>query len=161
MREQSVVGSYSLPYTARVEWIPFVIFGILGALITLPLAPLVVRSPAELPVLLFIWVPIALFLLWLAWHRIVLLPDKLCYYAPFSRREMRFVDITRVELHPVSRGVALRIYDRATTNPLMISVKPFSKRSIAIVIDAIAAHAPGVALDEEARQLRGGVLRRL
>jgi|GEM_PF-4836238 hypothetical protein len=159
MGQQDVAGPYILPYTARAGRAPFIIFPILGGVISLLLVPLVLQSLSAWPLFLLLWGAIGLFLFWIGSSKIVLLPDRICYHTAFSRREMRFADIARVEVRAVpgrSGSYFIQIADRFAGKPLRISFRAFRKRDVAIVIDAIATHAPSVILDEGARQLRAG-----
>jgi hypothetical protein len=64
MGHQNVTEGYSLPYAVRPSWLPFIIFFIIGGLITFTLLPPIANS-SGLPPLLLVWVPIGGFLLWL------------------------------------------------------------------------------------------------
>lgn len=172
MRQQISTGSYSLPYTVRPARAVLIFIFFLGIIISLLLLSLIQRGPsAILPVLLLlciVWGFIGTWMLNVVSKRIVLLPDRICYRTLFSQHEMRFVDITHVELERVRRKgyrtnrvvhYFLRIDDSSSDKPLLINTKPFSKRNLAIVVDAIATHALSATLDDDAQQLRESAFR--
>jgi hypothetical protein len=93
-------------------------------------------------------------------NKIILLPDKLRYNTLFSSKEMFFADISRVTVKVVhGRGGGYIRIDARSGNPLLISMKPFSKRNMSIVVDVIATCAPTAVLDENAHLLREGTFR--
>ena len=161
MERQNVTEGFSLAYAARPSWSPFIIFFMIGGLITLTLLPLIANSSA-LPLLLLVWAPIGVFLLWLGSYKIVLLPGKLHYNMLFSRKEMFFADITRVAVkvvHGRGAGYILQVYGNSSDKPLAINVRPFRMRDISIVVDAIATYVPSATLDAIAREMRAGTFR--
>ena len=169
MRHQNTMGTYKLPYTAKSERKSIVILIIFGTLISLPVLSILERGPtATLPVIIFLcllWSSIGVLMLNVVSQKIVLLPDRVIYRTLFSKRETPFRDITYVARESTMRRgyrgsqsiqYILRIEDRFSSNSLLINTKPFSKRNLSIIIDAIATHAPSVTLDESVRQLREG-----
>jgi hypothetical protein len=166
MRQQISTGRYSLPYTVRSERAALIVIFFLGIIISLLLLSLIQRGPsAILPVLLLlciVWGFIGTWMLNVVSKRIVLLPDRICYRTLFSQHEMRFEHITRVELERVRRKgyrtnrvvrYFLRIDDNSSDKPLLINTKPFSKKNLAIVVDAIATHALSATFNDDVRQI--------
>jgi hypothetical protein len=171
MRNKNETEPYSLPYTVRVGRASLIILFVLAVFISLLILSLIGRSLAALiPVVVLIciiWACIGVLMVFIATQRIVLLADRISYRKLFSQREMPFEDIVHVSLERVvssgyrSRAIRyfLRIDDRFSNKPLLINTKPFSKRNLSIIIDALATHAPNVTLDESVRQLRDGTFR--
>ena len=166
MGQQNAAMSYSLPYAVRVSWPPFVIFTVLGLLISFPLLSIIQRGPsAVLPVvviLCMVWGSIGILLLVIGLQKIVLLPDRIRYTSLFLRREMLFSDIRRIEVKATpgrGGGYFLEIYGASSPKPLAISVKPFPRKGISVIVDVIATHTPSVTLDQKASQLREGVFK--
>lgn len=161
---QNTTRRHSLPYIVRASWPPFLIFSAFGVVMSLSLLSIVGRgSSTFLPVLLIfcvIWVVIGSVLFWLASYKITLFADRICYRHLFSSNEMPFTDINYVELQVLGRGgYILAIRNHTSSNPLFVSLKPFSKRDISIVIDVIATYAPRARLNDGARQLRQGTFK--
>lgn len=140
------------------------------------------------PDAMILGVPFAVFGLLYPWWispRIVLHADRLTYRKPFSRRDVRYADITDLRVteerpsSPVSGGAPgglagelavslfapsswkhhfLDIHAAGWRKPLHVGVDQFTARNVAILIDAAATHAPTLTLSDAARALRDGMV---
>src|SRR5437660_11082721 len=105
MKNPDVAANYSLPYTVKASWALAIIFSLLGLLISLLLLSIIRRGPsAVLPViaiLCIVWVFLILLLVLFTAQKIVLLENSIRSIVLFSRHEMLYSDITRVEVESV------------------------------------------------------------
>ncbi len=153
---QDFPGSYTLPYTAYAELTPSVAVGMVGLLIVLALIPQPFRVPAALALLFLTWR--------LSARKIRLTSDRVRHVTLTGQRELRYSDVARLEAW-MARGRSryggyavpmLGIYARGSDEPLTISNRPFSKRDMAVLVDAIATANPAVELNRLAQMLRWG-----
>ncbi len=169
-----VKNTYKLPYTIRAGWTSYVvptsiIFGPLSLVAVL----VAFKSPSHaqsflLPDLI-IFGSLTFFLIWIASFKIVLNSDSISYKTLFSKGlQVKFSEIKKVEIDigmHSSRSkqsgrqksyYSLNIFTHSPKQHLSINMKPFSKRDLAILIDAIMVANPSVELDRLSRNLYEG-----
>jgi len=161
-----------LPYTIKAEWTGYLVFSIIYVPIALLGAAAVYKNPSSdsLPLLYIPLLVLGLFFVWFESFRIVLSTDGVSYKTLFSRGfNVRFPQVKKLEidvgLYPSgSEKQAVRgrgfyrfnLFTNDAATPFSINMKPFSKRDLAILTDAIVARNPSVMLDERSRRLKEG-----
>ena len=146
---------YSLPYIAKAEAAPSIIMAALGFIITLLLAPQILKDLSTLPIPLLIGCLLDCFL-WISAHQIHLLPDGVRYLTGIYSSELRYEDIIRLDMHYFRSVPMLDIWCLSSDRPLSVSTKPFSKRDMAITVDAIVSHNAAIEMNDLAQRLRRG-----
>ena len=102
-----------------------------------------------MPILLLIWMPIGLFVLWASGYRIHLLPDRTRYPTWLCSSEMQYEDISRLDIYcGASSAPMLDIWCHSSDRPLSISTKPFNKRDMAITVGAIVSRRPVIEMND-------------
>jgi hypothetical protein len=167
-----VKGTYRLPYAIKAEWTGYLIFSILFIPISLLWVVVAFKNPSQnflLPNLIPL-VILTIFLIWLASLKIVLNSDGIFYKTLFSKGfKIKFSEIEKVGvdigMYPSGseqqgsqrRGYyRFNIFKHDVGDPFAVYMKPFSKRDLAILIDAIMVANPSVKLDKLSRNLYEG-----
>ena len=142
-------GTYQLPYVVKAEWTTYFIFSLLFG----PIALLWLVGYFKNPVanawapLLILFLVLTLFLVWAAALRVILEKDRIIYQTLFSRRrELFFSDVKKVKIS-IGLYYQLNLFGARNSQPLTINMKPFSRRNLAIIIDAVASENQAVELD--------------
>ena len=160
-----------LPLTLKPEPIGYIIFIILGVLISLPLLSILPRGPsAILPVgilLAMVWLFVGVFIFWIAFQRIYLKADRLIFRENFATRELLYADITKVELLKQMTSVRgasmptylLNFYRASSDTPFPIVPKPYSLKDLSRLLSTIHAVAPQASFDDLAQQMASGTFR--
>ena len=166
MEPQKVSGTYSLPYTIQTEWTGYLIFSILFGPIAILGIFATLKNPSTWPLLLIALVLLSTFLIWIKSFKILIKEDRLIYNTLFSRNnKVMFSNINKLEIkigvwgdESAKKNAYYRfnIYTRSSEKPLTINMKPFGKRDLAILADAIVTKVPSVKMDELTHQLKEG-----
>ena len=168
-----VKGTYGLPHIIRAEWTGYLIFSIFFIPISLLWIIVGYKNPSQNLLLpdLIPWIILTIFLIWLASFKIVLNTNGIFYKTLFSKgSEIKLSQVKKVEIavgiYPsererTARGsyYRLNIFRNDIEKPFSINIKPFSKRDIAILIDAITIQNPSVELDKLSQNLKEGNFR--
>ncbi len=171
MTQDDFPGPYALPRIIRGNLPVLIGWTLVVLAVGAVEAAIAFKQPALMLVLILfstpLWLPLGLFWLWQGLNApaIQLASDGVRYSTRRSRRELCYADIARVEAW-MTRGRSryggyavpvLGVYARASEEPtILISSKPFSKRDVAITVDAIVTANPSVELNALARLLRRG-----
>ncbi|MGH2486833.1 MAG: hypothetical protein ACRDHE_12560 [Ktedonobacterales bacterium] len=163
--EHAAAREVALPYTARVRMAPLAILTMIGVCVSLLLLAVRPRGAggAVLTALFVaLWIALGALLLWLGSFRVALLPDRVRYARLGGAQEIAYSELRAVTLERV--GPAMESDERppnmlvlrGTTadRTLLISVRPFHERDLAILLDAIEQLAPHAELDASAQALR-------
>lgn len=168
-----VQDTYKLPYTIKAEWTAYLVFSIMFVPITL-LWIIDYRPDTNSwqPILILLSI-LTLFLIWIKIFRITLENNKIFYKTLFSKKELLFSDIKKIEIATgidrtaseemagvsfVKRrmGAFIRMNISSKNELLSINMKPFSKRNLIIIVDAITIANSNVELDAPALALKQG-----
>ncbi|OPZ87613.1 MAG: hypothetical protein BWY76_00369 [bacterium ADurb.Bin429] len=157
------LSSPALPYTFIAERAMFIITSIFVGLLLLGGLWATAISVSAWP-LLAIFVGIAVYVhLAISALRVTVTGTGITFRWLNGAWTAPFADITRIALLPgrytvgpsrkmVNRCILLEL--RGSNEPLCPPYKPFSKEDLAVLVDAIATHAPHLVLDEYLQALR-------
>jgi hypothetical protein len=167
-----VHGTYSLPYTIKAEWTAYVVFSVIFGLLILlaAYADFVKPQSGVFVIEIIVLVIFTVFLFWIASFRIIIDKNGIIYKTLFSQKNIVFSEIERVEIHagrstsnseksagmPYRPAAFIRMDLFTNSNLLMINMKPFSKKNMAIVVDAINTANPNTELLGAAATLKDG-----
>lgn len=157
-------GTYSLPYTIKAEWTAYLIFSIIcGPFILLALWRANTDTSWVSPtiVFFFIWV-LAMF--WIYSFKIKILEDKIVYKTLFARiKEVLFLNISKIDIKigmnrdGRNKGYyRFNIHQNLSEEPIIINIKPFSQRDLAVLTDVICTKVPSVIMDDLTHELKDG-----
>lgn len=160
--------SYSLPYTIRVEWTTYMVF----SLFFIPISALFIFVNMKSPFLSpwagfgFPLVFLSVFLIWAQSFTIVLKEDRIIYkLLHFAvHREVKYCDISKLKID-VGLGPAslkhhayyrLFFVDKSGKEILVINLKPFSRRDLALLVDIVSRKNKEVEMDELSMKIKEG-----
>ena len=167
-----VKDTYKLPHVIKAEWTAYLVFSILfGPISLLSLAAYYKNPDSNMwqAVLISIGI-LTLFLVWIAYFKIILNSDGVIYKTLFSKGfKAKFSEIKKAEIDIGMRSSGneqlgrqkggyyrFNIFTHSSELPFTINMKLFSKRDLAILIDAIMVTNPSVELDKFSRNLYEG-----
>jgi hypothetical protein len=156
-----VSGTYSIPYIIKAEWTSYLVFSIIFGPVTILGTIIVFQDPTGWPILLIGAILLGYFLFWIDSLRISLLEDKIVYKSMFSSKEVLYSNIKKMQINiGIKRGqkgkgfYRLEIYSGSSKGVLTINMKPFSKRDLAILADAVTTKNPHVETDDLIRAIK-------
>jgi hypothetical protein len=162
-----VTGTYNLPYIIKVEWTAYTVFSII--FIPFLVSALVLQDIQAQSLVLVLFL---IAIVWLERFKISLTASSIEYQTLLSgKHSIDFSEIDKVEVdigfsqysagwqhYYKSRTQAyyrLNILQNGQKT-LTINMKPFSRRDLAIVMDAIYSHNPNIKMDDYSRSLKDG-----
>lgn len=164
--ERGEAREVTLPYTACVQMAPLALIAVIGVCVSLLLLAVRPRGGAGGAVmtalLVVLWLGLGALLLWLGSYRVMILPDRVRVLRLGGAREIAYSELRAVTLERVGSTMdaderppnALVLRGATADRALLISVRPFHERDLAILLDAIAQLAPHARLDASAQALR-------